>query len=100
MCRGVSRNNQFLVAIAGLTALAIRVVGFVHAFTESERLDIQRDSSQTSGLGASAARLAGDVNVQESAIDDYLFLANPQAVSWFEAALVRLRSCLLELAHG
>jgi diguanylate cyclase (GGDEF)-like protein len=88
MRHGISRNNRFLVAIAGMTALAIIFVGFVYVFTESERLDIQHDSRQTSDLWAAAARLADDVNAQDSAIDDYLLSADPQAVSRFEAAIV------------
>jgi diguanylate cyclase (GGDEF)-like protein len=83
----MSLNNRFLVAIAGMTALAILLVGFAYAFTESERLDIQNDSRQTSDLWAAADRLAGEVNAQESAIDDYLFSADPQAVSRYEAAV-------------
>jgi hypothetical protein len=82
MCHGVSRNYWFQVAIASLTAVSFLLVGFVRAFTESERLDIQRDHSQTSGLRASAARLVSDMNVQESA----------------QESAVRLRSCLLEVA--
>jgi hypothetical protein len=42
----ISRSNRFLIAIAGMTAFAILIVGLTYAFTESERLDIQRDSSQ------------------------------------------------------
>jgi hypothetical protein len=87
MRHGISRNNRFLVAIAGMTALAILLVGFAYAFTESERLDIAHDSQTTSDLWAASSRLAGDVNAQESAIDDYLFSADPQAMSRFEAAV-------------
>ena len=86
MHHGVSRNTRFLVAIAGTTILAILLVGTAYAVTESERLAILHDSQRTTDLWASAAGLAGDVNVQESAIDDYLFSADPQAVSRFEAA--------------
>jgi diguanylate cyclase (GGDEF)-like protein len=88
MRHSISRNNRFLVAIAGMTALAIIFIGFAYAFTESERLDIQRDSRQTSDLWARAAQLADDVDAQDSAIDDYLLSADPQAVSRFEAAIV------------
>jgi diguanylate cyclase (GGDEF)-like protein len=84
----ISRNSRFLLAIAGMTTLAILFVGFAYAFTESERLDIQHDSRQISDLWAATARLAGDVNAQKSAIDDYLLSANPQAASRFEAAVV------------
>jgi diguanylate cyclase (GGDEF)-like protein len=86
--RRISRNSRFLLAIAGMTTLAILFVGLAYAFTESERLDIQHDSRQTSDLWAATARLASDVNAQESAIDDYLFSADPQAASRFEAAVV------------
>jgi diguanylate cyclase (GGDEF)-like protein len=85
---GISRNNRFLVPIAAMTIVAILLVGFVYAFTESERLDIQHDSRQTSDLWAAAARLAGDVNAQALAIDDYLLSTDPQMVSRFEAAIV------------
>ena len=88
MHHGISRNNRFLVAVAGMTVFAILFVGFAYALTESERLDIQHDSRQTSDLWAAAARLADDVNAQDSAIDDYLLSADPQAVSRFEAAIV------------
>ena len=88
MSPGIPRNNRFLVAIAGLTGLAILLVGFAYAFTESERLDIQHDSGQTSDLWAAAARLAGDVNAQALAIDAYLLSTDPQMVSRFEAAIV------------
>jgi diguanylate cyclase (GGDEF)-like protein len=86
MRHAISRNTRFLVAIAGITILAILLVGTAYALTESERLAVQNDSRQVTDLWASAAGLAGDVNVQESAIDDYLFSADPQAVSRFEAA--------------
>jgi hypothetical protein len=49
---------------------------------------IQHDSRQTSDLWAAAAGLTADVNAQDSAIDDYLLSADPQAVSRFEAAIV------------
>jgi len=88
MRHGISRNNRFLVAIAGMTALAILFVGLTYVFTESGRLDIQHDSRQTSDLWAASTRLAADVNAQDSAIDDYLLSADPQAVSRFEAAIV------------
>jgi diguanylate cyclase (GGDEF)-like protein len=88
MRHGISRNNRFLVAIAGMTALAILFVGLTYVFTESGRLDIQHDSRQTSDLWAASTRLAGDVNAQDSAIDDYLLSSDPQAVSRFEAAIV------------
>jgi diguanylate cyclase (GGDEF)-like protein len=84
----ISPNNRFLVPIAAMTIVAILLVGFVYAFTESERLDIQHDSRQTSDLWAAAARLAGDVNAQALAIDDYLLSTDPQMVSRFEAAIV------------
>jgi diguanylate cyclase (GGDEF)-like protein len=84
----ISRSNRFLVAIAGMTALAIVFVGLAYAFTESERLDIQHDSRQTSDMWAAAARLADDVNAQDSAVDDYLLSDDPLAVSRFEAAVV------------
>jgi diguanylate cyclase (GGDEF)-like protein len=86
--RRISRNNRYLLAIAGMTTLAILFVGLAYAFTESERLDIQHDSRQTSDLWAATAQLAGDVNAQESATDDYLLSANPQAASQFDAAVV------------
>jgi diguanylate cyclase (GGDEF)-like protein len=88
MRHGISRNNRFLVAIAGMTALAIIFVGFAYAFTESERLDIQHDSRRASDLWARSAQLAADVNAQDSAVDDYLLSADPQSVSRFEAAIV------------
>jgi diguanylate cyclase (GGDEF)-like protein len=88
MRHGISRNNRFLVAIAGMTALAIIFVGLTYLFTESGRLDIQHDSRQASDLWAASTRLAADVNAQDSAIDDYLLSADPQAVSRFEAAIV------------
>jgi diguanylate cyclase (GGDEF)-like protein len=88
MRRGISRNTRFLVAIAGMTALAITFIGLAYAFTESERLDIQHDSRQASDLWARSAQLAADVNGQDSAIDDYLLSADPQALSRFEAAIV------------
>jgi diguanylate cyclase (GGDEF)-like protein len=104
MRNGISRNNRFLVAIAGMTALAIIFVGFVYAFTESERLDIQHDSRQASDLWAASTRLASDVNAQDSAIDDYLLSADPQALSRFEAAIgdeaavtVQMRAEMVEL---
>ncbi len=100
MRHGISRNNRFLVAIAGITALAILLVGFAYAFTESERVDIEHDSSQTSDLWAAADRLASDVNVQESAIDDYLFSADPQAVSRFEAAVADETSVAAQMRAG
>jgi diguanylate cyclase (GGDEF)-like protein len=100
MRHGISRSNRFLVAIAGMTALAILLVGFTYAFTESERLDIQRDSSQTSDLWAAADRLAGDVNAQESAIDDYLFSADPQALSRFEAAVADETAVAAQMRAG
>ena len=100
MRHGISRNNRFLVAIAGMTALAILLVGFAYAFTESERLDIQNDSQQTGDLWAAATRLASDVNVQESAIDDYLFSADPQAVSRFEAAIVDETAVTAQMRAG
>jgi diguanylate cyclase (GGDEF)-like protein len=84
----ISRSNRFLVAIAGMTALAIVFVGLAYTFTESERLDIQHDSRQTSDMWAAAARLADDVNAQDSAVDDYLLSDDPLAVSRFEAAVV------------
>jgi diguanylate cyclase (GGDEF)-like protein len=96
----ISRSNRFLVAIAGMMALAILLVGFAYAFTESERLDIQRDSSQASDLWAAADRLAGDVNAQESAIDDYLFSADPQAVSRYEAAVTDETSVAARMQAG
>ena len=88
MRHGISRNNRFLVAIAGMTALAIIFVGFAYVFTESGRLDIQNDSRRTSDLWAASTRLAADVNAQVSAIDDYILSVDPQAVSRFEAAIV------------
>jgi diguanylate cyclase (GGDEF)-like protein len=100
MRHGISRSNRFLGAIAGMTALAILLVGFTYAFTESERLDIQRDSSQASDLWAAADRLASDVNAQESAIDDYLFSADPQAVSRFEAAAADETSVAAQMQAG
>ena len=100
MRHGISRNNRFLVAIAGMTALAILLVGFAYAFTESERLDIQSDSQQTSDLWAAATRLAGDVNVQESAIDDYLLSADQQAVSRFEAAVTDEAAVTAQMRAG
>ena len=100
MRHGISRNNRFLVAIAGMTALAILLVGFAYAFTESERRDIQNDSQQTGDLWAAATRLASDVNVQESAIDDYLFSADPQAVSRFEAAIVDETAVTAQMRAG
>jgi diguanylate cyclase (GGDEF)-like protein len=96
----ISRSNRFLVAIAGLTALAILLVWFAYAFTESERLDIQHDSSQVSDLWAAADRLAGDVNAQESAVDDYLFSADPQAVSRYEAAVTDETSVAAQMRAG
>jgi diguanylate cyclase (GGDEF)-like protein len=84
----MSRSNRFLVAIAGMTTLAILLVGSSYAFTESERVDIQHDSRQTSDLWARAAQLADDVDAQDSAIDDYLLSADPLAVRRFEAAIV------------
>ena len=100
MRHGISRNSRFLVAIAGMTALAILVVGFAYAFTESERLDIQHDSRQTSDLWAATARLAGAVNAQESAIDDHLLSADPQAVSRFEAAIVDEAAVTAQMRAG
>ena len=50
MRHGISRNNRFLVAIAGMTALAIIFVGVAYVFTESGRLDIQNDSRRTGSL--------------------------------------------------
>ena len=84
--RRISRNTRYLLAIAGITVLAILLVGSAYTFTESERLAVQNDSRQLTELWASAAGLAGDVNTQESAIDDYLLSADPQAMSRFEAA--------------
>jgi diguanylate cyclase (GGDEF)-like protein len=83
----ISLSNRYLVVIAAMTAVAMLLVGFAYVFTESERLDIQHDSSQVTDLWAAADRLAGDVNDQESAIDDYLFSADPQAVSRYRAAV-------------
>jgi diguanylate cyclase (GGDEF)-like protein len=83
-----------------MTALAILLVGLSYAFTESERLDIQHDSSQVTDLWAAADRLAGDVNAQESAIDDYLFSANPQAVSRYEAAVTDETAVTAEMRLG
>jgi diguanylate cyclase (GGDEF)-like protein len=88
MRHGISRNNRLLAPIAAMTIVAILLVGFAYAFTESERLDIQHDSRQTSDLWAAAAGLTADVNAQDSALDDYLLSADPQAVSRFEAAIV------------
>ena len=88
MRHGISRNNRFLVAIAGMTAFAIIFIGLAYAFTESERLDLQHDSRQASDLWSMAAQLADDVNAQDSAIDDYLLSDDPLAVSRFEAAIV------------
>jgi diguanylate cyclase (GGDEF)-like protein len=96
----ISRNNRFLVAIAGMTALAILLVGSAYAFTESERLDIEQDSQQTSDLWAASTRLASDVNAQESAIDDYLFSADPQAVSRFEAAVTDEAAVTAQMRAG
>ena len=100
MRHGISRNSRFLVAIAGMTALAILVVGFAYAFTESERLDIQHDSRQTGDLWAATARLAGAVDSQESAIDDHLLSADPQAVSRFEAAIVDEAAVTAQMRAG
>jgi diguanylate cyclase (GGDEF)-like protein len=100
MRHGISRNSRFLIAIAGMTALAILVVGFAYAFTESERLDIQHDSRQTSDLWAATARLAGDVNSQESAIHNYLLSTDPQAVSRFEAAIVDEAAVTAQMRAG
>jgi diguanylate cyclase (GGDEF)-like protein len=100
MRHGISRNNRILVAIAGMTALAILLVGFTYAFTESERLDIAHDSQQTSDLWAAATRLASDVNAQESAIDDYLFSADPHAVSRFEAAVTDEAAVTAQMRAG
>jgi diguanylate cyclase (GGDEF)-like protein len=100
MHHGLSRNNRFLIAIAGMTALAILLVAFAYAFTESERLDIAHDSQQTTDLWAASTRLASDVNVQESAIDDYLFSADPQAVSRFEAAVTDEAAVTAQMRAG
>ena len=100
MRHGISRNSRFLVAIAGMTALAILVVGFAYAFTESERLDIQHDSRQTGDLWAATARLAGAVDSQESAIHHYLLSTDPQAVSRFEAAIVDEAAVTAQMRAG
>jgi diguanylate cyclase (GGDEF)-like protein len=100
MRHGISRNNRFLIAIAGLTALAILLVGSAYALTESERLDIQLDSSQTSDLWAAADRLAGDANAQESAVDDYLFSADPPAVTRFETAAADETAVIAQMRAG
>src|ERR1019366_7085209 len=88
MRHGISRNNRLLAPIAAMTIVAILLVGVAYAFTESERLDIQHDSRQTSDLWAAAAGLTANVNTQDSALDDCLLSADPQAVSRFEAAIV------------
>ena len=96
----ISRSNRFLVASAAMTALAILLVGFAYAFTESERLDIEHDSTQTSELWAATAGLASDVNVQESAIDGYLFSVDPQAVSRYEAAVTDETAVTAQMRAG
>jgi len=83
-----------------MTALAILLVGFAYAFTESERLDIEHDSTQTSELWAATAGLASDVNVQESAIDGYLFSVDPQAVSRYEAAVTDETAVTAQMRAG
>jgi len=87
MRHGISRNNRFLVVLAGLTFLAILLVAFAYARTESERLDIQVDSRQTSDLWAEAAAVTNDVGAQQAAIDDYLLSRDPLLVTRFEAAV-------------
>jgi diguanylate cyclase (GGDEF)-like protein len=88
MRHGISRNNRHLASIAAMTIVAILFVGFAYAFTESERLDLEHHSRQMSDLWAKAAQLTGDTHAQESAIDDYLLSADPEALSRFEAAIV------------
>src|ERR1035437_2254416 len=88
MRRGISRNNRFLVAIAGLTILPIVLVAFSYVRTESERLDIQADSRRATDLWAQSAMLTGDVAAQHAAVDDYLLSADPLLVARFETAVV------------
>jgi diguanylate cyclase (GGDEF)-like protein len=88
MRRGISRNNRFLVAIAGLTILAILLVAFSYARTESERLDIQTDSRRATDLWAQSAMLTSDIAAQQAAVDDYLLSGDPLLVARFETAVV------------
>ncbi len=84
---GISRNNKYLIAIGGVTVLAILLVAFAYAWTESERIDIQVDSRQASDLWAESAALMGDVDAQQSAVDDYLLSADPLLLSKYQVAV-------------
>ena len=87
MHRGISRSNRFLLAIAGISAVAIILVGITYTVTESARLDIERDSVRLSDLRTTTVRLGSDVNAQQSAIDDYILSSDPLAVSRFQTAV-------------
>jgi diguanylate cyclase (GGDEF)-like protein len=100
MRRGISRNNKFLIAIGGVTVLAILLVAFAYARTESERIDIQADSRKASDLWAESATLASDVYAQQATIDDYLLSADPQLVSRYDAAVVEETSTTSAMRAG
>ena len=87
MRHGISRNNKFLIAIGGVTVLAILLVAFAYAWTESERIDIQVDSRRASDLWAESAALTSDVYAQQATVDDYLLSADPQLLSHYDAAV-------------
>ncbi|HEY5487277.1 MAG TPA: diguanylate cyclase [Candidatus Limnocylindrales bacterium] len=96
----ISRNNRLLIALAGLTFLAILLVAFAYARTESERLDIQADNRQVSDLWAEAAALSNDVGAQQAAIDDYLLSGDPLLVARFETAVTDEAAVTAEMRAG
>jgi diguanylate cyclase (GGDEF)-like protein len=96
----ISRNNKFLIAIGGVTVLAILLVAFAYARTESERIDIQVDSRQASNLWAESAALTSDVDAQQSAIDDYLLSADPLLLGKYQAAVADETSVASAMSAG
>ena len=86
MRHGISRSNRFLLAIAGMTALAILLMGGTYVLTESTRLDIERDTVRLSDLRTAAAGLDADVNDQQSAISDYFLSGDSKDVNRYQTA--------------
>ncbi|MHB8892177.1 MAG: GGDEF domain-containing protein [Candidatus Limnocylindrales bacterium] len=87
MKRRLSVQNRYLLAIGGLVALAMLLVGGAYWVTESQRLGLQADAKAARDLVTLNTAFGDAVRDQESAVADYLLSSRPMALDRFREAV-------------
>ena len=93
----ISRHHRYLVAIAGISGLAIVVVAIVFAATEAQHEQVDRAGVATDHLRGLELKITDAVNDQEAAIHDFLLSRDPRAEQLYRDAAAAEAPLLKEL---